>query len=95
VVGLVRGAGAHGRLTWPTEMGERFPPLPAVLSAVTDQAGFLPGPSLIITSTRAVGAATDQGLARRVILGEKFLAVCGDLDRGPDDTAQVLKYAPA
>ena len=43
VAGLVRGAGAHRRLTWPTEMGEQFPPQPAVLSAVTDQAASCQG----------------------------------------------------
>jgi len=45
MAGLARGAGAgaYEGLARPAEMGEQFPPLPAVPSAVPDQAGLLPG----------------------------------------------------
>jgi hypothetical protein len=39
MAGLARGAGAYEGLARPAEMGEQFPPLPAVPSAVPDQAG--------------------------------------------------------
>jgi len=43
MAGLARGAGAYEGMARPAEMGEQFPPLSAVPSAVPDQAGLLPG----------------------------------------------------
>src|SRR5260370_36573417 len=58
MAGLARGAGAYEGLARPAEMGEQFPPLPAVPSAVPDQAGLLPDRAL-----HRVPAFPDRGAA--------------------------------
>src|SRR5690348_11726362 len=81
----VGGPGADGVVSGLGEMGEQFPPLPAVPVTVPDEAGFPPG--------TVVDAHLDPGDGGRArpgdapygqVAGWQFLTLAGVCDQRPD-----------